>query len=74
MSDKDDRNKKNYIREFCAKTTIHGLPNIADSNNWCQRLFWILVTIGGVVTCLACNYSLYYFLQNHFYLKVLNLK
>lgn len=60
MSDENDNdNKKHYLREFCAKTTIHGLPNIADSNNLFQRIFWILVTIGGVAVCLACNKLLF---------------
>ncbi|GMT33916.1 hypothetical protein PFISCL1PPCAC_25213, partial [Pristionchus fissidentatus] len=47
---------KKACREFCDRTTLHGLPMVLTSKNMCVRTFWVLFWLTSVILCtLQCT-------------------
>lgn len=54
------------LRECCSNSTSHGIPNIARTESWVIRIFWLILLIGAAV---ASVYCIFFFTKN--YLKII---
>ncbi|KAH1016542.1 hypothetical protein HUJ04_007744 [Dendroctonus ponderosae] len=52
-------NTRNYFREYCDYTGIHGLKFIGERRSLCEKVSWIIVFCLSLTTCIAVVYEVF---------------
>ncbi|KAF7267710.1 hypothetical protein GWI33_019099 [Rhynchophorus ferrugineus] len=52
-------NLKNYFREYCDYTGIHGMKFIGERRSFCEKVIWILIFCLSLTTCISVVYEVF---------------